>query len=53
MEVQTPDGPSLTGRITGADDDGVDLDVDGVTHRLAYTDVTNARVQVEFARKEG
>ena len=53
VEVQTPEGPSLTGRITGADDDGVDLDVDGVAHRLAYTDVTNARVQVEFARKEG
>ena len=52
VEVRTPDGPSLTGRITGADDDGVDLDVDGVAHRLAYTDVTNARVQVEFARKE-
>ncbi len=53
VQVQTGDAPAVTGRITGADDTGVDLDVDGATRRLDYTDVTDARVQVEFARKEG
>ncbi len=44
-------GP-VNGRIAAADEDGVDLDVDGRLVRVQYADVVRARVQVEFARKE-
>jgi len=53
VQVDTADGPAVTGRIARADDTGVDVDVDGTARRFDYADVTNARVQVEFARKEG
>jgi ribosome maturation factor RimP len=43
---------SLLGRITAADDDSVELDVDGRDQRVALDTVTRARIQVEFARKE-
>lgn len=44
---------SVTGRIVGADEQGADLEVDGGQRRVAYADVAKARVQVEFARKDG
>ncbi len=53
VEVQTAEGPALTGRIVEADDSGVALDADGIHRRVAYDEVRSARVQVEFARKEG
>jgi ribosome maturation factor RimP len=43
---------SLLGRITAADDDSVELDVDGRAQQIALDTVTRARVQVEFARRE-
>jgi ribosome maturation factor RimP len=43
---------SLLGRIAAADDDSVELDVDGRAQQIALDTVTRARVQVEFARKE-
>lgn len=43
---------SLLGRIAAADDDSVELDVDGRAEQIALDTVTRARVQVEFARKE-
>ena len=43
-------GGSLQGRVTGADDDGVTLDVDGTNTRLAWPEVLRGRVQVEFNR---
>ena len=45
------EGEVLTGRITTSDDDGVELDVDGVSRRLAYESVAKALVQIEFNRK--
>ncbi len=53
VEVATTTGPVVTGRITAADDTGADLDVDAVSHRVPFTEVRRALVQVEFARKEG
>lgn len=50
VQVNLGDGSAMTGRITGADDDGVDLDVDGSVRRLAYDEIGKAVVQVEFNR---
>lgn len=44
------DGSAVTGRITDADDAGVQLDVDGAERRLAYDEIGKAVVQVEFNR---
>jgi len=52
VKVSTADGSTLTGRITGSDDQGADVDVEGTSTRLAYTDVDKARIQIEFNRKE-
>ena len=51
VKVTTPDGETLTGRITASDDDAVTLDVDGEARLLPYAGVTKALVQVEFNRK--
>lgn len=40
----------LTGRILGADETGVDVDVDGTTRRIPLSEVTRALVQVELNR---
>jgi len=40
----------LAGRVVGADDQGIVLDVDGQTHELAYDVLGPGRVQVEFTR---
>jgi len=69
VEVALVDGTVVTGRVTGADDTGADLAVPAATsrgghrasdraddptpHRVPYTEVRRALVQVEFARKEG
>jgi len=53
VAVRLTGGGTVSGRITSADDDGADLDVDGTAHRVAYADVARATVTVEFARKEG
>ncbi|MGX9228985.1 ribosome maturation factor RimP [Streptomyces albus] len=50
-------GGELTARITGVDDEGVDLEVPGVkgrkptTRRLAFDEIAKARVEIEFNRK--
>jgi ribosome maturation factor RimP len=52
-------GGELTARITGVDDTGLDLEVPGVKGRppkparLAFEEITVARVEVEFNRKGG
>ncbi|WP_436777696.1 ribosome maturation factor RimP [Yinghuangia sp. YIM S09857] len=51
VEVQLVEGGKVTGRVKAADADGVDLDVDGTTRRVAYADVAKAAVQIEFNRK--
>ncbi|MET7296439.1 ribosome maturation factor RimP [Streptomyces griseoloalbus] len=58
VRFQLADDGELVARIIGADDDGLDLEVPGVkgrkatTRRLAFDDITRARVQVEFNRKD-
>lgn len=50
-------GGELTARLTGVDDEGVDLEVPGVKgrrptpRRLAFADIAKARVEIEFNRK--
>ncbi len=56
VEVATDDGTVVTGRVTGADDTGADLQAepdDEAPRRVLYRDVRRALIQVEFARKEG
>ena len=50
VEVTLRHGKPVTGRIAGADDDGVTLDVDGSEVVLAFPDVLRAAIQVEFSR---
>jgi ribosome maturation factor RimP len=51
VEVVLTDGGKVTGRVTAADDEGVDLDVDGTERRIGYDTIAKAAVQVEFNRK--
>jgi ribosome maturation factor RimP len=41
---------SVVGRVTAADEGGVQLDVDGQPRRLGYGDLGPGRVQIEFNR---
>lgn len=58
VRFQLAEGGELVARIIEADDDGLDLEVPGVkgrkatARRLAFDDITRARVQVEFNRKD-
>jgi ribosome maturation factor RimP len=52
VKVTLRDGGSVTGRITGSDENAATLDVDGTTQQVAYADVAKAKVQIEFNRKE-
>jgi ribosome maturation factor RimP len=40
----------LTGRVTGVDEDGIVLDVDGTPRALRFTELGPGRVQIEFKR---
>ena len=51
VKVGLADGDEVVGRIGASDDAGVDLDVAGTHRRVAYDDVRNAPVQIEFNRK--
>lgn len=44
------DGGTVTGRIAGATDDELTLDVDGTQRTLPLADVARGTVQVEFSR---
>ena len=46
----TTTSEEVTGRVLGADDEGVDVAVDGVARRIALGDITRALVQVELNR---
>lgn len=50
VKVSLADGEVLTGRIASSDDDSVTLDVDGAARQVAYSDISNALVQVELNR---
>ena len=43
-------GATVTGRVVGADDKGVVLDVDGTEQETGYADLGPGRVQIEFNR---
>jgi ribosome maturation factor RimP len=49
VKVTAADRP-VTGRVIAADETGVELDVDGQTHRLGYGELGPGRVQIEFNR---
>jgi len=51
VKVSLVHGGEVEGRIGDSDDDGVTLDVTGSARRLAYADVSKAKVQIEFSRK--
>jgi ribosome maturation factor RimP len=53
VKVTLADGSTVEGRVTAAGDDAATLDVDGTGREVAYSDITTARVQVEFNRKDG
>jgi ribosome maturation factor RimP len=44
------DGGRVTGRVVGADDGGVTLDVDGDQRTVGYAELGPGKVQVEFSR---
>ncbi|HZE39634.1 MAG TPA: ribosome maturation factor RimP [Stackebrandtia sp.] len=44
---------TVTARITGADDDGVELDTPEGSRRVAYGDLGSGRIQLEFSRSSG
>jgi ribosome maturation factor RimP len=57
IRAQLREGGELTARITGADEEGVDVEVPGqkgrkpTARRVAFADIARARVEVEFSRK--
>jgi ribosome maturation factor RimP len=44
-------GSDRTARVVTADDDGVQLDIDGTKHHVVWADLGRGRVQIEFNRK--
>lgn len=52
VRVVLADGGEVTGRITAADENSAQLDVDGTARSLTFAEVGKARVQVEFSRAE-
>jgi ribosome maturation factor RimP len=51
--VTAPVGDAtVTGRVVGASDDGVELDVDGARRVFGWAEIGRGRVQVEFNRSE-
>ena len=58
VRFQLAEGGELVARVIEVDDEGLDLEVPGVkgrkatARRLAFDDITRARVQVEFNRKD-
>jgi ribosome maturation factor RimP len=52
VKVTLADGRTVTGRITGSGETHAVLDVDGTPAEVGYGDVTRAKIQLEFNRKE-
>lgn len=53
VTVALTEGGAVTGRVRGAGDDGVELDVDGAARTVAYEQIRRAQVQVELKRPGG
>ena len=51
VKVTLAEGEPVIGRITASDDEGAVLDVEGTEHRVAYPEVTKARIQIEFKKE--
>lgn len=52
VKVTTKDGKTVTGRVLTSDEQGATLDVDGRQRVVPYDEVSKARIQIEFNRKE-
>jgi len=52
VKVTRPGHEQVTGRILSSDEEGASLDVDGQQVHVRLADVSSARIQVEFNRKE-
>jgi ribosome maturation factor RimP len=52
VQAPTAEGGSLTGRVLGADDDGVTFDLGGHQRAVLYAELGAGRIQVEFNREE-
>ncbi len=51
VSVTTTDGATVTGRITGSDEQTAQLDVDGQPRAVALVEVSKALIQVELNRR--
>lgn len=51
VKVALREGESVTGRITGSDEDGAVLEVGGSERRVDFSEVKRARVQIEFKKE--
>jgi ribosome maturation factor RimP len=51
VKVTRDEGEPVTGRITTSDEDGALLDVEGTEHRVPYSEVKKARIQIEFKKE--
>jgi ribosome maturation factor RimP len=51
VTVTFSEGDPLTGRITGTDDDGALLAVEGAERRVEYAEVRKAKIQIEFKKE--
>ena len=52
VKVARPGREPVTGRIVSSDEHGAALEVDGERVAVAFAEVSSARIQVEFNRKE-
>jgi len=52
VRIDLAGGSQVTGRITAAGEDAVELDVDGTPREVRYADLTKALVQVELNRRQ-
>jgi ribosome maturation factor RimP len=51
VKVTFEEGEPVIGRITGSDEGGAVLDVEGAEHRVDYAEVKRAKVQIEFKKE--
>lgn len=51
VKVSRTEGDPVEGRVVASDDEAVTLDVAGAELRIAYGEITKAKVQIEFKRE--